>query len=61
MSIDSERMQRARSLARQLTPADITVVCAWCDRVLTPGGKMISHGICPSCAAAYLAQLRPGA
>ncbi len=53
-------MQRARVPATQILPGDITVICAWCERVLSQGGKLISHGICPACAAEYLAQLRPG-
>jgi len=28
-----------------------SVVCAWCGRMLTVGGSMVSHGICPACAA----------
>lgn len=28
-----------------------SVVCAWCGRLLTVGGSLISHGICPACAA----------
>ena len=28
-----------------------SVVCAWCGRLLTLGGSMVSHGICPACAA----------
>lgn len=28
-----------------------SVECAWCGRLLTVGGSMISHGICPVCAA----------
>ena len=27
----------------------MTVECAWCKAIMTPGGKRISHGICPEC------------
>jgi hypothetical protein len=26
-----------------------TVVCAWCRKVIVPGGPTKSHGICPDC------------
>lgn len=40
--------------------------CAWCgrfhrirDRVLALLGAKLSHGICPTCAAEFLAKLGP--
>ncbi|MEO6042986.1 MAG: hypothetical protein ABIQ47_03580 [Tepidiformaceae bacterium] len=35
-----------------------TVVCAWCDRLLTAGGVAISHGICRPCARSLVANLK---
>ncbi len=29
----------------------VSVVCAWCGKVLTVGDSRISHGLCPECAA----------
>lgn len=37
--------------------APYTVVCAWCGRTLTPGGSMISHGICATCASKVTAEV----
>jgi hypothetical protein len=34
-----------------------TVICAWCDRLLTVGGAAISHGICESCLRSMLSNL----
>lgn len=31
----------------------MTVVCAWCQRVLQTGTGLVSHGICPSCAETF--------
>lgn len=33
------------------------LVCAWCKRELRAGSLPISHGICPSCQTAQLADL----
>lgn len=33
---------------------NLTVVCAWCNKVLVVGGKTISHGICESCSQKLL-------
>ncbi|OAI38882.1 hypothetical protein AYO38_08660 [bacterium SCGC AG-212-C10] len=27
----------------------MTVICAWCDRILEIGAGRVSHGICPQC------------
>lgn len=41
-----------------MTPAPLTLVCAWCNRVRIGGEWVqssaclpVSHGICPSCEA----------
>jgi hypothetical protein len=28
----------------------VTVICAWCGRVLRHGGSELSHGICGACS-----------
>jgi hypothetical protein len=33
-----------------------SVVCAWCGRVLSPGGSHVSHGLCAECADRAVAQ-----
>jgi hypothetical protein len=33
--------------------ASITVVCAWCTRMMVAGGPLVSHGICQSCAGRF--------
>ena len=35
----------------------LTVICAWCDAVVQPGGPEISHGICTNCAVSFLSRL----
>ena len=36
----------------------LTVVCAWCSRVLSRhGGGQVSHGICDDCLPALLRQI----
>lgn len=57
--MDSGHMERPRGSASDVAPSEITVICAWCELVLTSGGTMISHGICLSCAAQYFVELRP--
>ncbi|MEO6398748.1 MAG: hypothetical protein ABIP13_09810 [Tepidiformaceae bacterium] len=42
-------------MTKQTSP---TVVCAWCDRLLTAGGAAISHGICRPCARSLVANLK---
>lgn len=37
-----------------VTRDQLTVVCAWCDREMRHGGKVISHGICPACTEKLL-------
>ena len=32
-----------------------TSVCAWCTKVIHPGTREISHGICHACARALVA------
>ncbi len=36
---------------------NVSVVCAWCSSVVTPGGEYVSHGICPECALNFLKKL----
>ena len=36
----------------------VTVVCAWCQRVLRGGGPLVSHGICPTCKAEAMHHVR---
>ena len=31
----------------------MTIVCAWCQKVLQSGSGPVSHGICSSCAEAF--------
>ena len=31
-----------------------TLVCAWCDAVLSVGGPQISHGLCAACAQPFM-------
>ena len=32
----------------------LTIVCAWCERLLSAAGGRISHGMCTSCARQFL-------
>jgi len=32
-----------------------TSVCAWCTKVIHPGTREVSHGICSACARALVA------
>lgn len=32
----------------------LTVICAWCSKILRAGGARHSHGICEPCATALL-------
>ncbi|MCC6386682.1 MAG: hypothetical protein IT302_04795 [Dehalococcoidia bacterium] len=32
-----------------------TSVCAWCTKVIHPGTREVSHGICHACARALIA------
>ena len=43
---------------RQLVEcSQVTVVCAWCNAIVSPGGEQISHGICTACAKDFMARL----
>ncbi len=33
------------------------VICAWCEGVMEEGSGPVSHGMCPSCHADFLATL----
>lgn len=35
------------------TPPRPTVVCAWCQRTMVPGGRETSHGLCRDCQAKH--------
>jgi len=36
----------------------ITVICAWCGKVLKQGNsELVSHGICEDCAAVLLEEV----
>jgi hypothetical protein len=34
-----------------------TVVCAWCDRLLSRGTQMVSHGICRRCVRTHMPEV----
>jgi len=36
-----------------------TLVCAWCEAVLSVGGPQISHGLCAACAQPFMLGNRP--
>ena len=36
--------------------AALTVICAWCSKILRAGGARHSHGICEPCAAVHFPQ-----
>lgn len=37
--------------------SQVTVICAWCEAVVTPGSDQVSHGICTACARDFIARL----
>jgi hypothetical protein len=41
----------ARAEARAETGPGLSVICAWCGKLLTLGGARISQGLCSECAA----------
>ena len=34
-----------------------TVVCAWCQRMLSRGSTMVSHGICRTCLQTHMPEV----
>jgi hypothetical protein len=34
-------------------PDAMTVLCAWCKKILREGSPTVTHGICDSCRALY--------
>ena len=37
----------------------MTIVCAWCQKVLRRGSGPVSHGICGRCAEAFMVGAGP--
>ena len=37
-----------------LSESEPTLVCAWCDAVLSVGGPQVSHGLCAACARPFM-------
>lgn len=35
----------------------LTVICAWCQKTLSQGGPIVSHGICDQCNSKHFAGL----